>query len=60
MTEPFHNKHMKWEQWFETCGRNQNAVLAFNDGAFTRSSIEPIAPGYDYLSGEAVVLIDGK
>ena len=61
--EPFHNKHMKWEKWYAACrAGNENAVMAFNDGGFTQEirSPKPIVPEHDYLSGEAVVLIDGK
>ena len=57
----FHNKYMKWGEWYDAArAGNQDAVLAFNDGSYLGSIIKPIVPEHDYLSGEQLVIIDGK
>ena len=57
----FDNKYMKWEAWY-TAARagNRDAVLTYNDGSYLVSIIKPIVPEHDYLSGEQLVIIDGK
>lgn len=57
----FDNKYMRWEAWYDAArAGNKDAVLTFNDGSYLGSIIKPIVPEHDYLSGEQVVIIDGK
>lgn len=57
----FDNKYMRWDEWYDAArAGNNDAVLAFNDGSYLVSSINPIKPVHDYLSGEQLVIIDGK
>jgi len=57
----FDNKHMQWSAWYSAArAGNDNAVLAFNDGSYLVSSIKPIVPEHDYLSGEQSAIVDGK
>ena len=59
--EAFPNKYMKWEEWYNAArAGNPDAALAFNDGSYLVSSIKPIVPEHDFLSGEQLVIIDGK
>lgn len=57
----FDNKQMNWEAWYDAArAGNMDAVLTFNDGSYLKSIIKPIVPEHDYLSGEQLVIIDGK
>lgn len=59
--ESFKNEYMQWEKWYDASrAGNPDAVIAFNDGSFLVGITQPIRPEHDYLSGEALVLIDGK
>jgi hypothetical protein len=59
--DAFHNKYMKWEKWYEASrAGNKNAIITFNDGSFCVGITKPIVASLDYLSGETVVLINGK
>ena len=59
--EPFKNVHMKWEKWYQAArAGNEKAIVTFNDGAYLVEHTKPIQPDHDYLSGEALVLVDSK
>lgn len=57
----FDNKHMQWQAWYAAArAGNPDAVLTFNDGSYLVASVKPIVPEHDYLSGEQLVVMDGK
>ncbi len=57
----FDNKYMKWVDWYDAArAGNPNALLSFNDGSYLVSIVTPARPEHDYLSGEQLVITDGK
>ena len=59
--EPFLNKYMKWEQWYQAArAGNKDAVVTFNDGSFLAGYTKPVKPEHDYTSGESLVLVNSK
>ncbi len=59
--ESFKNQYMQWDKWYEASrAGNPDVVVTFNDGSFLVGFTKPVRPEHDYLSGEALVLIDGK
>jgi hypothetical protein len=57
----FLNKYVKWDDWYKAArAGNPDAVITFNDGSYLDGRIMPIRPEHDYLSGELLVIADGK
>ena len=57
----FHNSLYDWRLWFSAArAGNPKCAVAFNDGCFCIGKTTPVTSRQDYLSGEAIRLLNGR